>query len=204
MNKKRLIVGVTGGIGTGKTTVCKIFNILNVPVYDADSAAKRLMQSDRELIKTIQDTFGDLAYAEGKLNTSYLAERVFSNPQNTELLNRIVHPKVGKDFMLWLEQTTGNSYVIKEAALLFESGSYRQLDKIIAVTAPLNIRIERVLKRDPHRTKEQVLNIMDKQWKEEEKIKRSDFVIQNDESSFLIEQVLKIHEQLISLSHFML
>lgn len=191
-----LQVGVTGGIGSGKSLVCKIFSQLGAPVYDADSHAKGLMTTDGILVSQIKKEFGDLSYRpDGSLNRTWLAEHVFSDEKRLEKLNALVHPRVGVDYQNWLRGHPSSPYVLKEAALLYESGSYRSLDKIIVVSAPEMIRQQRVLRRDPHRTVEQFREIVEKQMPEEEKLKRADYIIVNDGAVLVIPQVLELHHQ---------
>lgn len=191
-----LQIGVTGGIGSGKSLVCKIFARLGVSVYDADSHAKGLMTTDGILVSQIKKEFGDLSYhPDGSLNRSYLAENVFLNEDKLRRLNRLVHPRVAVDYEKWLSSRSKEVYVLKEAALLFESGSYRTLDKTIVVTAPEPLRRKRVLLRDAHRTVEQFKGIVEKQMPEEEKLKRADYIIVNDDATLIIPQVLKLHDR---------
>jgi dephospho-CoA kinase len=191
---KPLQIGITGGIGSGKSLVCKIFSHLGVPVYDADSHAKELMTTDGILISGIKKEFGDLSYhADGSLNRVYLANHVFHDPEKLAQLNRLVHPRVGADYEKWVRQKEGHAYVIKEAALLFEAATHQTLDEIIVVTAPEALRIKRVLGRDAHRTVEQIKAIVEKQMPEDEKLKRADHVIVNDETELIVPQVLKLH-----------
>lgn len=188
-------VGITGGIGSGKSLVCKIFSSLGVPVYDADSHAKGLMTTDGILISQIKKEFGDLSYhPDGTLNRKYLGEHVFFNEERLQKLNSLVHPSVAADYERWLAHHSDAAYVLKEAALLFEAGSYRTLDKIIVVSAPQSLRQERVLQRDA-RTVEEFLRIVEKQMPEEEKLKRADYIIVNDETRLVIPQVLFLHDQ---------
>ena len=190
-----LQIGITGGIGSGKSLVCKIFQQLGVPVYDADSHAKALMTTDGILVSQIKKEFGDLAYhSDGSLNRAWLASHVFSDEAKLERLNTLVHPRVGLDYERWVEHYQHEPYVLKEAALLFESGSFRLLDKIVVVSAPEEVRQKRVLKRDPHRTVEQFKEIVEKQLPEAEKLKRADYLIVNDDTTMVIPQVLKLHE----------
>lgn len=198
--KRPLHIGITGGIGSGKSLVCRIFNLLGVPVYDADSRAKSIMTTDGILVSQIRKEFGVLSFrADGSVNREYLAEHVFSDPEKLKLLNSLVHPRVGEDFNRWVKEQD-SAYVLKEAALLFEAGSNTSLDKIIVVSAPEELRIKRVLERDKHRTKQQVKDIIRNQLKEEEKLKRADYIIVNDESKPLIPQVLKLHKQFLSMA----
>ncbi|MCC5939762.1 MAG: dephospho-CoA kinase [Lunatimonas sp.] len=194
---KKLLVGITGGIGAGKTLVAKIFNLLGVPIYYADDRAKWLMTNHAPLREAIVKAFGRESYqSDGSLNRSYLASKVFAEKHNTELINGLVHPFVGEDFRTWSHRQD-TPYVLKEAALLFETGSYQELDRIITVTAPESLRIFRVLLRDPQRTKEEVKAIIDRQWADDKKKQASAFVIDNSEQKMVIPQVLKIHQQLI-------
>ncbi len=196
MAKKRLQVGITGGIGSGKTTVCRLFEVLGIPVYYADERAKQLMVEDEALVRQIRDSFGDKAYTEeGQLNRAYLADIVFSNPEKLQQLNALVHPAVGRDSRRWHEEQTDAPYTLREAALIFESGSFRQLDKVITVTAPKELRIERVMRRDQV-DREAVTARMENQLPEEEKVKRADYVIYNDGRRSLIHQVWAIHQWL--------
>lgn len=192
-----LLVGITGGIGAGKSTVAKIFSLLSIPVYYADERAKWLMANSNSLKAAIINAFGEESYKDGQtLDRAFLAKQVFGDEENTKIINGLVHPAVNEDFKLWAKQQH-SPYVLKEAALLFESGSYRQLDRTINVSAPLKLRISRVLMRDPHRNLEQVNGIIDKQLPDEMKNDRADFVIKNSENKMLIPQVLKIHQKLL-------
>jgi dephospho-CoA kinase len=190
-----LLVGLTGGIGSGKSLVARIFSCLNVPVYDADSRAKMLMNSDSVLVASIQKEFGNEAYDQnGVLNRKYLAATVFNNPEKLKTLNQLVHPRVQADTEKWVLENSGCTYLIKEAALLFESGSFQNLDNIIVVTAPQNVRVSRVMQRDG-RSQQEVESIIRNQMAGEEKAARADFIIRNDESELVIPQVLKLHER---------
>lgn len=159
------------------------------------------MTTDGILISQIKKEFGDLSFdKEGRLNRPYLAELVFSNPEKLEHLNNLVHPRVAADYQSWVEQNKNKPYVLKEAALLYESGSFKQMDKIIVVYAAPEIRMKRVLSRDSHRSQGQIEEIMKRQWPDEEKLKRADFVIYNDERELLIPQVLALHTKFKSRS----
>lgn len=196
---KPLQIGITGGIGSGKSLVCKIFNALGTPTYDADSRAKMVMTTDGILVEAIKKEFGVLSYdAKGVLNREHLANSVFNQPDKLKRLNELVHPRVALDYEGWVRSQADVKYVLKEAALLFESGSYKSLDKIIVVTAPETLRVQRVLVRDPHRNIEQTKEIIRNQMGEEEKTKRADYVIVNDETELLIPQVLGLHLQFIA------
>jgi dephospho-CoA kinase len=193
-----LQIGITGGIGSGKSVVCRIFKCLEVPVYDADSRAKYVMTTDGILISDIKKEFGDLSFdKEGRLNRKYLGEKVFSDKTKLDRLNALVHPRVALDYEQWVRKNSSAKYVLKEAALLFESGSYKLLHKIIVVDSPIELRMTRVLSRDAHRTAQQVEEIMKNQLDEEVKLKRADYIIKNDEKNFLITQVLALHRLFI-------
>jgi len=196
-----LQIGITGGIGSGKSMVCKIFGCLGIPVYDADSRAKSIMTTDGILVEQIKKEFGSLSYdADGGLNRSFLSSAVFSNAEKLKKLNELVHPRVALDGDQWTAEQIGKKYVVREAALLFESGSYKKMDKIIVVTAPEPLRVKRVLVRDKQRTEEEVLKIIRNQIKEEEKVKKADFVLRNDETELLVPQVINLHQKLLMLS----
>lgn len=195
MGTKPLKIGITGGIGSGKTMVSKIFSVLGIPVYDADTRAKWISNFHPEVKKEIVALFGEQAYVDNKLNNRYIASIVFNDKSKTEQLNAIVHPKVGEDFEDWVKKNAQAPYILKEAALMFESNSYKLLDKVIVVSAPLELRIQRILARDPQRTEAEIRGIMDKQLPEEEKLKRADYIIQNDDDSLIIPQVVELDKQ---------
>lgn len=187
-----LHIGLTGGIGSGKSTIAKVFETLGIPVYYADDASKKLMNEDKELKKQIIRHFGDASYTDNQLNRSYIASVVFADKTKLELLNSLVHPATIRDAKRWMnEQNT--PYAIKEAALIFESGSAEGLDYIIGVFAPQALRIKRTMDRD-NVTREAVINRMQNQVDEAMKMRLCDFVIYNDEQQLVIPQVLKLHE----------
>ena len=189
-----LSIGITGGIGSGKTTVCKIFEILGVPVYNADERAKYLMTHNKALIKKIKNIFGSNSYLKnGDLNRKYIAQIVFKNRQKLEILNKAVHPIVKLDFTDWVKKQN-SEYLIKEAALLFETGSYRDMDFNVLIYSPIELRIERVMKRD-NTDRNSVLARMKNQMEEEEKSKLADFIIKNDGKHSLIEQILNLDKK---------
>jgi dephospho-CoA kinase len=199
-DKKPLWVGITGGIGSGKSTVCRIFQLLGVPVYPSDDRAKWLMAHDPELKHEISIAFGSESYLpDGIVNRAFLAEQVFSDPEKVKKINSLVHPAVGKDFRQWAANQQG-PYLLKEAALLFETGAAKELDKVINVSSPLKVRVSRILMRDPHRDEAQVNQIIDQQMPDEEKNELADFVIKNSDNKLLIPQVLAIHEKLKALA----
>jgi dephospho-CoA kinase len=190
-----LKVGITGGIGSGKSTVSRIFELLGVPVYYADTAAKEIMHTDKELKAKVQEHFGADIYKEGKLDRAALGKIVFNDKEQLELLNSLVHPATIRHSDEWASRQT-TPYVLKEAALLFEAGSSQSLDKIIGVFAPQPLRLLRVMKRD-NVTREEVLARMNKQIDENIKMRLSDYVIHNDEQQLVIPQVLSLHETLL-------
>jgi len=193
-----LKIGITGGIGSGKTTVCKVFETFGIPVFYADVIAKQIMVTDAILIEGIKSTFGSESYdASGKLNNKHIAQIVFNDKVELAKLNALVHPATFRAFELWLTKVPVHTpYVLKEAALLFESGSYQMCDKSILVTAPLVIKMDRVMLRDGV-TKEQVEARMDKQLSDEVKSGMADFLISNNESESVILQVMALHNQFI-------
>ncbi|MFN8152754.1 MAG: dephospho-CoA kinase [Bacteroidia bacterium] len=190
-------VGITGGIGSGKSIVCRFFTLLGVPVYDADSAARRLMDADPNVKENVTALFGNKAYlSDGTLNRKEIAARVFSDPAQLEKLNGVVHPAVARDFHQWKQQQPPKQpYVLREAAILFESGSWKDCDNIILVDAPEEIRIQRVMQRD-HRSTAEIRNIISRQWTSEKKRNQSDYVIENNEHHLVIPQILAIHRSL--------
>ncbi len=188
------IVGLTGGIGSGKSTVAKMFMEQGVAVYISDDEAKRLMVEDELLKKQIIDLLGDESYIEGELNRSYIANKVFNNKTLLDKINAIVHPAVAQHFKNWSKKQKG-TYVIKEAAILFENGGYKQCDYNILVTAPQDVRIERVQKRD-ETTRKKVMDRLKNQWEDEKKIPLADVVITNVILDDTWDQVKKIHREL--------
>lgn len=193
-----LKIGITGGIGSGKSTVARVFETLGIPVYSADDAAKRLMQDDPELKKQIIELLGESAYENGKLNRAWISAQTFGNPETVQKLNAIVHPVTIRDAAEWMARQTTH-YTLKEAALIFESGAEKSLDYVIGVSAPEDLRIRRVMERDGT-SREAILKRMQNQLDEDEKMKRCDFVIYNDEIQMIIPQVLALHQQLLQLS----
>ncbi len=193
-----LKVGITGGIGSGKTTVCKIFETLGIPVYYADERAKFILENDVSVISRVKALLSEAAYTNGKLNREYISKKVFSDKNLLHEYNSIIHPTVALDTEQWVAQQKA-PYVLKEAALLVESGAHLLLDKLIVVAAPESVRIERVVQRDNVRA-EAVQARINNQMPEEEKVKLADYVINNDGSVSLIQQALQIHHQLLDLS----
>ena len=194
-----LKVGITGGIGSGKTTVCKIFETLGIPVYYADLQAKELMVSDKVLVAKIKNTFGQEAYDEnGLLNRPFLANQVFNNKALLKKLESFVHPAVFLDELNWLKKQQ-SPYVLKEAAILIESGGYKSCDQVITVFAPKALRISRVAERDKV-TKRQIAERINNQLSEKEKIKLAHFVIYNNGKKPLIPQIVAVHKKLLNLN----
>lgn len=191
-----LKVGLTGGIGSGKSTVAKIFETLGVPVYYADIWARNIINEDKAVISAVTSHFGPKSYKDGKLDRIYISGIVFNDPAKLELLNSLTHPATISHASKWMEKQT-TPYIIKEAALLFESGSSKSLDLIIGVYAPKELRIQRVIQRDSI-SREAVIKIMDRQMDEEEKMKRCDHVIINDEQKLVVPQVIALHKKLLA------
>lgn len=191
-----MIVGLTGGIGSGKTTIAKMFHELGVSIYIADIEAKKLMHSSKEIKDELIATFGKKTYINGKLNRSYLSNIVFNQPEELKKINAIVHPRVGQHFKDWYAARSSEKYIIKEVAILFENGSYKQCDKIITVVAPLETRFERLLQRDKT-TRAAIQSRMDNQWSDADKIALSDYVIHNEDLEDAKVQVAKIHEEIM-------
>ncbi|MBL7710032.1 MAG: dephospho-CoA kinase [Chitinophagaceae bacterium] len=188
-------IGLTGGIGSGKSTVARVFEVLGIPVYYADEATRQLMNTDAALKKEIISNFGEESYSNGQLNRPYIASIVFNNKEKLELLNALTHPATIRHANDWMQQQT-TPYVIKEAALIFESGSAENLDYVIGVSAPKPLRIQRVMERD-HISAEEVQKRMSRQLSEDMKMKLCDFVLVNNEQELLTPQVLTLHEQLL-------
>ena len=189
-----LRVGITGGIGSGKSTVARIFEVLGIPVYYADAAARRLMNEDDEIRQNLIKHFGPDSYKDGKLNRSYVSSIVFNNKEKLELLNQLTHPATIRDAHEWMQKQKA-PYTLKEAALIFESGSAEHLDFVIGIYTPTPLRIQRIMQRDGV-TREEVLQRMNRQINEEIKMRLCDAVIVNDEQQLLIPQVLELHRKL--------
>ena len=196
-------IGITGSIGSGKSIVCKIFEQLGVPIYNADERAKILMISNAEMITKVKLLFGHESYSEtGDLNRKHISNIAFNNKDLLTQLNQTVHPIVFKDFENWIleKEQLNIKYIIKEAALMFETDSYKKLDKFIVVTAPMELRISRTMQRDSI-LKEQVLSRMNNQLSQEEKLAKADYEIINDEQISLIEQVFTLHQKFLGSFH---
>ena len=189
-------IGITGGIGSGKTYVAEVFRSLGISIFYADSQAKKLMISSEKLIKLLKEEFGNDIYKDSDLNKEKLASIVFSNSDKLQKLNSLVHPIVKQEFYNWCKAQT-SSYVIKEAAILFESNSYLELDAVICVSAPLELRMKRLLKRDNFNEKE-IKKRIENQITQEDKEKQSDYIIVNDEKELLLPKIIKMHKELLS------
>lgn len=191
------VIGITGGIGSGKTIACRIFSKLGIPVYEADKEVHLLYERYPEIVERIKKEISDdVVDKNGKINRKKLGEIVFENSKKLGILNGIVHPLVKTDFIKWIEKNKGYPYVLKEAAILFESGSDQDCDKTITVVSPIDLRIARLKERD-NKSRAETEQIISQQMSDEERIKKSDFVIYNDEKQLLIPQVLKIHNALV-------
>jgi dephospho-CoA kinase len=190
-----IVVGLTGGIGSGKTTILKMFQALGIDCYIADIEAKKLMNSSKKIRIKLIEEFGNETYISEGLNRSYIAKIVFEDPERLKILNSIVHPRVRKHFKKFVKKAT-SSYVIYENAILFESKGDKKCDYIITVTAPIDVRIERILSRDTT-TKIDILNRMKNQFSDEEKVSKSDFVINNIDLKETKKEVLKIHSEIL-------
>lgn len=189
-----IVLGLTGGIGSGKTTVANIFKEFGIPVYNSDERAKWIMNNDPDLKNKLIELFGREAYLNGKLNRKFIASKVFKSPELLKKLNDLVHPRVGSDFERWKNNQISD-ILLKEAAILIESGAYKQVDKLIVVSAPKDIRVKRVIERDQS-SEEEVYNRIDNQISEEERLKVADFIIKNDGEHLLIPQVKEIINKL--------
>jgi dephospho-CoA kinase len=189
-------VGITGGIGSGKSIVCEVFRKFGTSIYNADSRAKTITNEDFGIRNQLTSKFGNEIFKNNQLDRSMLAEIIFKNKHALEFVNSVIHPAVGLDFHNWCKQHETEPYVIEEAALLFESGGYKEMDQMITVYAPETLRIKRVNFRDGL-SPDEIQNRMNNQWPDEEKLQRSNFVIYNDEKQSVVEQVLKLHEMLM-------
>lgn len=188
-------VGLTGGIGSGKTTVANMFIELGIPIYIADVEAKKLMNSSKVIKRELIQLFGTNTYSDGKINKAFLADKIFNDKDLLVEMNAVIHPKVKTHFKKWIK-IQRSLYVIYEAAILFENGGYKECDYIITVTAPETVRIQRIIQRD-NATEQSVKAIMDNQWNDAKKVKLSHFVIENKELSQTAKQVKNIHLKIL-------
>lgn len=201
MNRSPFLVGITGGIGSGKSLIAKAFFHLGVPVYDADSRAKKLMTENFELVENIKSTFGEGCYSSnGELDREFLASKVFKNETALRQLNELVHPNVGVDFKRWAGLQMDKPYVLKEAALLIESGSYKTLDQLLVIQATKHKRIERVLLRDAFRSKTEIESIINKQLSDVEFERHADYIINNNGEQLLLPLIISLHEKFLKLA----
>lgn len=189
-----LKIGITGGIGSGKSTVARVFHTLGIPVFDADNVAKEIVSKDPQVRKTLIRHFGDMVFENGQLNKKYLSGLVFSNAEKLKLLDSIIHPATIKASEVWMKKQQQSPYAIKEAALLFEANTTNNLDAVIGVYAPVEMRIGRVMRRN-RLSREEVLNRIGKQMNEDEKMNLCDYVVYNDEKQAVLPQVLELHKQ---------
>jgi dephospho-CoA kinase len=194
------VIGITGGIGSGKSLICKVFSILEIPVYDADSRAKSLMNHDLVLKESIQNLLGEQAYTPtGEYNRAWVASQVFNNPELLKQLNAFVHPRVRQDSLSWVQRNFKAPFLLYEAALMKAAGDGNFFDKVIMVNAPVELRIKRVQMRD-NRTEQEIRDIMARQISDEERFKIADYVIENDEKHSVLEQVLNLYLEINRMS----
>ncbi len=189
-------LGVTGGIGSGKTLVCSIISAMGFPVFNADLEARRIVDSNDYVVSSIKKIFGDEIYINKQLERKKVSEIVFTNPAKLESLNSIIHPAVGAYFNEWLFLNSMRPLVVKEAAILFESGAYKSVDKSISVIAPIELRVKRVMERDGC-SRDSILNRINNQISQEELIKRSDYIIENDGVKLILPQIVRIINDLV-------
>jgi len=188
------LIGITGGIGSGKSIVCKVFATMGIPIYEADSRAKALMNNDLALKKSIKNLLGESAYTStGEYNRAWVASQVFNNPALLQKLNAIVHPRVREDADNWIKQNTNSPFLLYEAAIMKAAGDGNYFDKVIVVNAPIDLRIRRVQKRD-NRSEQEIRDIIARQISDEERLKIADFVIENNEQIPLLEQIISFYE----------
>ena len=194
MNQK--IIGITGGIGSGKSLICKIFSTMNIPIYDADSRAKYLINNDLSLKKSIRSLLGENAYTTSdEYNRKWVASQVFDNPDLLKQLNSLVHPCVHKDAHEWVKKFPNSPFLLYEAALMKAAGDNNFFDKVIVVNAPIDLRIKRIQARDK-RSEQEIRDIMARQISDEERLKIADYVIENDDNKPVLEQVLGLYDEL--------
>lgn len=193
---KSYLLGITGGIGSGKSTVSKIFEVLDIKIYQSDDMAKYLMENDNKLISSIINSFGEESYIDGKINKEYISKNVFYDKEKLKTINNLVHPVVINDFKKWCLINKNEKILIKEAALLFASKSYKELDFIIYVYAEKKLRISRILKRDSYRTKDQIEHIIKSQLTDKESFEKADYILENNEKSLLLPEVIDLYEKI--------
>lgn len=192
--KQPLQIGVTGGIGSGKSVVCRVFTALGVPVYEADARAKWLTEHDSNLRTDVIGLLGPLAYdTEGRYDRAWVASQVFTDPALLARLNAVIHPRVLSDTTAWIDQHANARYVVKEAALMQAAGDGNTLDKVIVVHAPIPLRMARIRQRDPHRSEADIQAIITRQISDDDRLKLADYVLVNDESQLLLPQIMALH-----------
>lgn len=191
-------IGVTGGIGSGKSIVCRVFQAFGIPVYEADERAKWLTEHDPIVKADIVRVLGPNAYdAIGRYNRGWVASQVFSDPDLLKQLNSVIHPRVMSDTEAWVKEHANKPYVIKEAAIMNAAGDANSLDKVIVVQAPMALRINRIQHRDPQRSEQEIRNIINRQISDEERAKIADYMVINDEKQLLIPQLVAIHNNIL-------
>ena len=195
--KSQKIIGITGGIGSGKSLICKIFSTMNIPIYDADSRAKYLINNDLSLKNSIKNLLGENAYLPtGIYNRKWVASQVFNNPDLLKQLNSLVHPCVHKDSHDWVKKYSKSPFLIYEAALMKAAGDNNMFDKVIVINAPINLRIQRIQVRDK-RSEQEIKDIIARQISDEERLKIADYVIENDDKEPVLEQVLELYDIIV-------
>ena len=194
-----IAVGLTGGIGSGKSTVARMFEKLGIPVFYADKESKEILTTNQQIKEKLSALFGEELYKGEKLNRAFLAAQIFRDKDALQKVNNIVHPAVAERFLAWSKEQNA-PYVLQEAAILFETGGYKRFDKNILVTAPKQLRISRIKQRD-NVSEEEINQRMQNQWEESHKLPLADFVILNDESEMLLPQILRIHEDLLKIAN---
>ena len=193
-----LQIGVTGGIGSGKSVVCQVFRALGIPVYEADERARWLTEHDPILKADIQRILGPNAYDSlGRYNRAWVASQVFANPELLSMLNGVIHPRVFADTSSWVNEQMGKPYVVKEAALMRAAGDGNSLDNVIVVHAPVALRVERIRKRDPHRSEAEIWSIINRQISDNERLQLADYVLENDERQLLLPSIIRLHEEFL-------
>ncbi|MBN2276080.1 MAG: dephospho-CoA kinase [Bacteroidales bacterium] len=195
-----IIAGITGGIGSGKTTVCKAFSALGVPVYNADLAARIIVDNHDDIRNELIDVFGNDIFEGNTLNRPLFASLIFHNKKFLAKANSIIHPRVKEDFIRWTRWHKNYDYVIEETAILFESGNNTLVDKCITVISPIELKIKRLMNR-PGMTEERIKNVMENQWTDEKKQAASDYTIINDEKNLILPQVFSLHQKLTEINH---
>tara|TARA_X000001036_G_scaffold117048_1_gene110439 strand:- start:11232 stop:11849 length:618 start_codon:yes stop_codon:yes gene_type:complete len=199
--KSPFLVGITGGVGAGKSLICKILNTLGVPIYLSDGRAKVLMNNNEDLKKEIINNFGIESYKNNKIDNQFLSNKIFENNSHRLKINSLVHPFVKEDFHFWIKKNSNNDYLVKESALIIESESYKELDFLIYVSAERNIRIKRVLQRDQEKNEDDIVKIIKTQMDVKKAINFCDEVIDNNEKNLLLPKVLKIHKKILKKSN---